>query len=69
MTQSEEQAKAQEECVNLGIVAGAKAGAWALGVSGTLVGLSNTFWPAFRGALGVSGKAALIVSTPPRTHL
>ena len=60
--QEELRKQTQEDCVKQSITAGAKAAAWVGATSGTAVFLANQYLPAFRSALGVSGKTALIVS-------
>lgn len=46
----------KNKCLNEALVAGTKTAAyWLLG-SASAVGLANQYWPAFRNALGVSGK-------------
>ncbi|KAK9828070.1 hypothetical protein WJX81_008066 [Elliptochloris bilobata] len=54
--------QAQDICVREALVEGAKAAAWAGGISGSAVFLANHFLLSFRRALGVSGKTALIVT-------
>lgn len=53
-----------ESCTNEAWKAGATASVTALGLAGAVVGGANTFWQGFRRSLGVSGKAALVVSCP-----
>jgi hypothetical protein len=48
--------------------AGTKASLTALGLAGATVGGANTFWHGFRTSLGVSGKAALVVSYRATLH-
>ena len=50
------------ECVCLRLRSGLLSSLGAGVVSGALVAAANTFSPRFRGALGVSGKTALIVT-------
>jgi hypothetical protein len=56
-----ERVKAREECVQESLLAGAKDGLIALGVSSVAVLAANTFWAGFRQNLGISGKTALVV--------
>ncbi len=48
--------------------AGTKASLTTLGLAGATVGGANTFWHGFRTSLGVSGKAALVVSYRATLH-
>ena len=52
----------QAECESEAWAVGGKAAATALALSGATVGGANYFFQGFRRSLGVSGKAALIVS-------
>lgn len=52
----------QEECVQEAMKAGAKAAAWAFATAGSAVFLASHFSHSFRTGLGISGKAALVVS-------
>ncbi|KAK9850079.1 hypothetical protein WJX84_008125 [Apatococcus fuscideae] len=60
--QEEERQKVQKDCVWEAAIAGGKAAAWAGLCSVTTIGLANHFSEGFRHALGVSGKAALMVT-------
>lgn len=46
----------KNKCLNEALWAGSKTAAWWLLGSASAVGLANRYWPAFRNALGVSGK-------------
>lgn len=46
----------KNKCLNEALWAGSKTAAWWLLGSASAVGLANQYWPAFRNALGVSGK-------------
>ena len=52
----------KEDCTSLAIKEASKSAGWALATSGILVSVANGISPAFQRALGVSGKAALVVS-------
>lgn len=54
--------KIQDDCTAEAWAAGAKSSLTALVLAGATVGAANTFLAGFRRSLGVSGKAALIVS-------
>ncbi len=46
----------KNKCLNEALIAGTKTAAyWLLGTA-SAVGIANQYWPAFRNALGVSGK-------------
>ncbi len=51
----------KEDCTSLAIKEASKSAGWALATSGILVSVANGISPAFQRALGVSGKAALVV--------
>ena len=53
----------KEDCTSLAIKEASKSAGWALATSGILVSVANGLSPAFQRALGVSGKAALVVSS------
>ena len=57
-----------ERCKKEAWKEGAKASLTALGLAGATVGAAHTFWHGFRTSLGVSGKAALVVSYRPTLH-
>ncbi len=66
----------EDECTKEAWKAGATASATALGLAGATIGGANYFFHGFRTSLGVSGKAALIVSrlaacmlVTPQVHL
>lgn len=52
----------ESDCVSEAWKIGAKSAATALGLAGAAVGGANYFFHGFRTSLGVSGKAALVVS-------
>lgn len=52
----------ETDCVAEAWRTGATSAATALGVAGAAVGGANYFFQGFRSSLGVSGKAALVVS-------
>lgn len=52
----------ETDCVAEAWRTGAKSAITALGVAGAAVGGANYFFQGFRSSLGVSGKAALVVS-------
>mmetsp|Transcript_1235 Transcript_1235/g.3669 ORF Transcript_1235/g.3669 Transcript_1235/m.3669 type:complete len:97 (-) Transcript_1235:711-1001(-) len=58
---SQEREDRREQCTALAVREALKNGAFALAASGAGVFGANTFSPAFRNALGTSGKAALVV--------
>ena len=60
--QEEERQKVQKDCVWEAAASGGKAAAFAGVCSVSTIGLANRFSEGFRHALGVSGKAALVVS-------
>ena len=60
--QEEERQKVQQDCVWEAAASGGKAAAFAGLCSVSTIGLANRFSEGFRHALGVSGKAALVVS-------
>ena len=57
-----ERAAYQSDCVTQALINGTKAAGWALATAGILVSAANSLSPTFHRALGVSGKAGLIVS-------
>mmetsp|Transcript_1234 Transcript_1234/g.3666 ORF Transcript_1234/g.3666 Transcript_1234/m.3666 type:complete len:105 (-) Transcript_1234:1568-1882(-) len=59
---SQEREDRREQCTALAVREALKNGAFALAASGAGVFGANTFSPAFRNALGTSGKAALVVT-------
>lgn len=59
----------QKDCVWEAAASGGKAAAWAGLCSASTIGLANHFSEGFRHALGVSGKAALVVSPCCNRHL
>ena len=52
----------ESDCVTEAWKTGATSAATALGLAGAAVGGANYFFQGFRTSLGVSGKAALVVS-------
>ena len=52
----------KDDCTSLAIKEASKSAAWAIATSGILVSIANGLSPTFQRALGVSGKAALVVS-------
>lgn len=60
--EEEDRRQVQEQCTSEAATAGFKAAGAALAASAVAVGAANTYAPGFRRALGVSGKAALVVS-------
>ena len=52
----------RDDCTTLAIKEASKSAGWALATSGILVSVANGISPTFQRALGVSGKAALVVS-------
>ena len=56
------------ECTSAAWKAGATSAATALGLAGAAVGGANYFFQGFRRALGVSGKAALVVWCSANLH-
>ena len=52
----------KDDCTSLAIKEASKSAGWALATSGIIVSIANGVSPAFQRALGVSGKAALVVS-------
>ena len=62
--------KIESDCVSEAWKTGATSAVTALGLAGAAVGGANYFFQGFRTSLGVSGKAALVVSpTHPRILL
>lgn len=66
--QEEERQRVQKDCVWEAAASGGKAAAWAGLCSASTIGLANHFSEGFRHALGVSGKAALVVSPYCHRH-
>lgn len=56
-----ERAVKQQDCVTQALINGCKGAAWALATAGIVVSAANKYSPTFRKALGVSGKAGLVV--------
>ena len=61
---SDRRKKIQDDCTAEAWAVGVKSAFTALAVAGLAVGGANTFFNGFRTSLGVSGKAALVVSFP-----
>ena len=59
----------ETDCVAEAWRTGATSAVTALGVAGAAVGGANYFLKGFRNSLGVSGKAALVVSPDELLHL
>lgn len=57
-----ERAVKVESCVTQALINGCKGAAWALATAGIIVSAANKYSPTFQKALGVSGKAGLVVS-------
>lgn len=59
---SDRRKQIQDDCTSEAWASGAKSALTALAIAGATVGAANTFFAGFRRSLGVSGKAALVVS-------